>query len=59
MERAGTVEFGVVGADKMSHEDRFNFLSFWNRSVKAISSACEIFRAWHITTYGVPTSECP
>jgi hypothetical protein len=44
IDRADVFRCGEVGADKMSDEDRFNFLSFWNRSVKAISSGSGSFQ---------------
>jgi hypothetical protein len=46
IKRAEIFGCDVAGADKMVVADRFNFLSFWNRSVKAISSGSGIFLVW-------------
>ncbi len=45
IDKAETVGCDVVGAAKTVDIDRFNFLSFWNRSVKAILLVCGNFRA--------------
>jgi hypothetical protein len=45
IDRAEIFGCDVAGADKMVVVDRFNFLSFWNRSVKAILLVCGNFRA--------------
>jgi hypothetical protein len=46
-------------ADLMVDSDRFNFLSFWNRSVKAILSVCGSFGARHLTTYEIRPPDFP